>query len=99
MAFEVAQVLVVVRGEVADCVVGFGGGVDYGLAVVREAREVAAVFFGEERLFGAPFAAVVELQGFVGEGGEEEVACVVEGEGGCGGGGSGEFELLGGYVS
>ena len=96
MPLEVAQVLVVVGGEVADCVVGFGGGVDYGLAVVREAREVAAVFFGEEGFFGAPFAAVVELESFVGERGEEEVACVIEGKRGCGGRGSGEFELLGG---
>ena len=95
VAFEVAQVLVVVGGEVADCVVGLCGGVDDGLAVVREAREVAAVFFGEEGLFGAAFAAVVELECFVREGGEEEVAGVVEGEGcGCCGG-RGEFELLG----
>lgn len=38
MAFEVAQVLVVVGGEVADCVVSFGGGIDDGLGMVREAR-------------------------------------------------------------
>ena len=65
MPLEVAQVLVVVRGEVADRVVCFGGGVDDGLRVVREAREVAAVFFAQQGLFCAPFAAVVELQGFV----------------------------------
>lgn len=74
MAFEVAEVLVVVCREVTDRIVGFGGGVDYGLVVVREAREVAAIFFGEEGLFGAPFAAVVELEGFVGQRGEEEFA-------------------------
>ena len=65
VAFEVAQVLVIVGGEVADCVVRFGGGVDYGLGMVRETGEVAAVFFGEKCFFCPAFAAVVELEGFV----------------------------------
>ena len=52
-------------GEVADRVVCFCRGVDDGLAVVREAGEVAAVFFGEQRLFRASFAAVVELESLV----------------------------------
>ena len=47
MAFEIAQILVVVRGEVADCVVAFCGCIDNGLGVVREAREVATVLLAE----------------------------------------------------
>ena len=45
MAFEVAEELVIVCGEVADRIVAFGGGVYYRLGVVREASEVSTVFF------------------------------------------------------
>lgn len=78
VAFEVAQELIVVRGEVADCVVDFGAGINDGLRVVREAGEVGAVFLGEERLDQLAFFGVVELQRLVVAGGEEEFARVVE---------------------
>ena len=92
--FEVAQVLVVVGGEVADRVVAFGGGVEDRLGVVREAGEVGAVFFREERLEVPAFFRVVELEGFVAAGCEEEFARVVEGEGRDGGFGFAESEEL-----
>lgn len=67
---EVADVLVVVGGEVADGVVaGFGAGVEDALGVVGEAGEVGAVFFGEEGLHVRAFAGVVELEGVVVAGG------------------------------
>ena len=44
MAFEVAQELVVVGGEVANCIVAFGRGIDDGLGVVGEACEMSTVF-------------------------------------------------------
>lgn len=78
VAFEVAQELVVVRGEVADGVVDFGAGVDDRLRVVREAGEVGAVFLGEERFDQLAFFGVVELQRFVVAGGQQEFARVVE---------------------
>ena len=78
VAFEVAQELVVVRGEVADCVVDFGAGVDDRLRVVGEAGEVGAVFLGEERFDQLAFFGIVELQRLVVAGGEQEFARVVE---------------------
>ena len=76
--FEVAQELVVVRGEVADGVVDFGAGVEDGLRVVREAGEVGAVFFGEERFDLFAFFGVVELERLVVAGREQEFPRVVE---------------------
>ena len=78
MAFEVAQELVVVCGEVADCVVDFCTGVKDGLGVVREAGEVGAVFFGEQLFYVFAFFGVVELQRFVVAGRKEVFARVVE---------------------
>ncbi len=95
MAFEVAEELVVVGGEVTDGVVNFGGGVQNGLGVVGEAGEVAAVFLGEEGFEVFAFFCVVELKGVIGAGGEEELARVVEVEGCDCGFGFGELEELG----
>ena len=67
--------------EVADSVVGFGGCEDYVGAVVGEAGEVGAVFLGGERLDVFAFFGVVELEGVVCAGCDEEVAGVVEVEG------------------
>ena len=78
VGFEVAQVLVVVRGEVADRVVAFGRGVEDRLGVVGEACEVGAVFLREEGFQVSAFFGVVQLQGFVAAGCEEELARVVE---------------------
>ena len=94
VALEVAQVLVVVRGQVADGVVRLGRGVDDGLRVVREARQVAAVFLRQQRLLRPPFAAVVQLQRLVRQRRQQEVAAVVEVERGRRRVGLGELELL-----
>lgn len=74
MAPEITDVAVVVGGEVADPVVDFGRGVDEGLGVVCEACERAAIFLRLE-LFGvcAGFG-VVELEGVICAGEEEELA-------------------------
>lgn len=81
VTFEVAEELVVMGGEIADGVVDFGGGVQDGLGVVGEAGEVAAVFLGKEGFEVFAFFGVVELEGVIGAGGQEEFACVVEVEG------------------
>ena len=81
MAFEVAEELIVMGGEVADGVVDFCGGVQDGLGVVGEAGEVAAVFLGEEGFDVFAFFGVVKLKGVVGAGGEKKFARVVEIEG------------------
>ena len=86
MAAEVAQEGIVVGGEVADAVVFFGAGVDDGAGVVGEAGEVGAVFLAEQGLNGFAFFGVVEEEGIDGGGSEQELACVVEVEGGYVGG-------------
>ena len=78
MAFEVAEELVVVGGEVADRVVDFCAGVEDRLRVVGEAGEVGAVFLGEEGFDQFAFFGVVELERLVVAGGEQEFARVVE---------------------
>ena len=95
MAFEVADELVVVGGEVADGVVDFCGGVEDGLRVVGEAGEVAAVFLGKQSFDVFAFFGVVELEGIIGTGSEEKFTRVVEVEGCDRGFGLGEFEELG----
>ncbi len=81
MAFEVAEELVVVGGEVADGIVDFCGGVEDGLGMVGKAGEVAAVLLREEGFEVFAFFGIVELEGVIGAGGEEEFARVVEVEG------------------
>lgn len=66
------------RGEVADGVVKLGRCVDDRLRMVSKACQMAAVLLGEKRLLGSALAAVVELQGFITESREEELARVVE---------------------
>lgn len=46
--------------------------------MVSKARQMAAILLGEKRLLGSALAAVVELQGFIAESREEELARVVE---------------------
>ena len=94
VAPEVAQEGVVVRGEVADAVVLLGAGVDDGGGVVREARQVDAVFLAHERFDVPPFFGVVEQEGVVRAGGQAEFARVVKVERRDRGLGFGEFELL-----
>lgn len=94
MALEVSKELVVVRGEVADCVVAFGRGVDDGLGVVSEAGQVGAIFLGEKRFDMAAFFGIIELKGLVAAGGQEKLAQVVKGEGGGGGFGFAKSEEL-----
>jgi hypothetical protein len=95
VAFEVADVRVVVRGEVADRVVDFGACVDNALRVVREARQVHAVFLRLE-LFGMfTLLTVVNLERVVVAGYNGKFACVIEVERGDGGGAwTGRFEAL-----
>ena len=94
VAPEVAQEGVVVGGEVADAVVLLGARVDDGGGMVREAREVGAVFLAHEHLDVLAFLGVVEEEGVVGAGGQAEFARVVKVEGCHRGFGFGEFELL-----
>lgn len=77
MPAEIANVAVVVGGEVADPIIDLGRGVDEGLRMVRKASERAAVLLRLE-LFGvrAGFG-VVELEGVIGAGEEEQLARVV----------------------
>ena len=95
MAFEVAQELVVVGGEVADGVVDFCGGVQDGLRVVGEAGEVGAVFLGEKGFEVFAFFGVIELERVIGTGGEKEFTGVVEVKGCHCRFGFREFEELG----
>lgn len=81
MAFEVAEELVVVGGEVADSIVDFRGRVEDGLGVVGKAGEMTAVFLREEGFEVFTFFGIVELEGVIGASGEEEFARVVEVEG------------------
>jgi hypothetical protein len=75
-----------VRGEVADCVVDFGARVYDALCMVREAREMHAIFLRLE-LFGMfTFLTVVNLQRVVVARYNGELAGVIEVEGGDGGG-------------
>ena len=67
--FEVAEEGVVVRGQVADAIVFFGGGVDYGGGVVCETGEVGAVLLREQCFEVFAFFGVVELDGVVRAGG------------------------------
>ena len=94
MAAEVAQKGVVVRGEVADAVVFFGGGVDDGGGVVGEAGKMGAIFLAHEGFYVLAFFGIVEEEGVVGAGGQAEFAGIVKVEGCHGGFGLGEFELL-----
>ena len=94
MGFEIAQVLIVVRGEIADCVIYFCGGIEDGLGVMGEASKVGAIFLGEEGLDVLAFFGVVELEGVIAAGGNEVFARVVKVEGGNVGFGFGEFEKL-----
>jgi hypothetical protein len=55
---------------------------------------VGAIFLGEEGLEVFAFLGVIELDGVVRAGGEEEFAVVVKVEGCYAGFGFGEFELL-----
>ena len=78
MAFEVADENVIVCGEVADAVVELRGSIYDRTGVVGEPGEVGPVFLREKRFhFRAGFG-VVQLQGVVVAGGEEEFALVVE---------------------
>ena len=78
VAFEVAEELVVVGGEVADFVVELGAGIDDGGGVVGEAGEVGAVLLGEQLFHVPAFFGVVELDGAVVAGSQQELAGVVE---------------------
>ena len=79
MAFKVAQIEVVVRGEVAYCVVGFCGGVDDGLGVMCESGEMTAVFLGEQGLLSPTFTTVVELKGLIAQSCQKKFAAIIEG--------------------
>ena len=94
MSFKVAKELVVVGGEVANCVVNFCRGIQDGLRVVGDAGQVAAVFLGEESFQVFAFFGIVELEGVVGTGCKEEFARVVKVEGCNRCFGFGEFEEL-----
>ena len=94
MAAKVAQKGIVVRGEVADAVVVFCGGIDDGGGGVGEAGKVGAVFLAHEGFYVFAFFGIVEEEGVVGAGGQAELAGVVKVEGCHGGFGLGEFELL-----
>ena len=94
VAFEVAEELVVVGGEVADGVVAFCRSIDDRLGMVGKACEVGTILFAEEGLDRFAFFGGVELEGFVAASSEEEFARVVEVEGRHSGVGLAEFELL-----
>lgn len=81
MPAEVADIRVVVGGEVPDAVVELGAGVDDTLGIVRESRQGAAVFLRLELLgVGAGFG-IVDLERVVGAREEEEFARRVKVEG------------------
>jgi hypothetical protein len=62
VSFEVPYIAVIVRGQETNRIVDFRAGVDDGLGMVAEAREVNAVFLTFE-LFGVfAFFAVVDLE-------------------------------------
>lgn len=78
VALEVANVRVVVGGEVADVVVEFGRGVDDRLRVVGEAGKGGAVLLRLEFLCVGAGLCVVDVQSVVGAGKEEQLAGRVE---------------------
>ena len=61
---------------------------------MREPGKMTAILLREQRLFSAPLAAIVELKSLITESCQQEVAAVVEGQGGCGRVWLREFELL-----
>lgn len=78
VAFEVAQVLEVVGGEVADGFVVFGAGVEYRLRVMGEARQMGAVLFRQQFFHMFAFFGVIQLERVVVACSHEKFACVVK---------------------
>jgi len=78
VAFEVADVGVVVRGEVADRVVDFCTRVDDALRMVGEARKMYAIFLTLQLFCVLSFLAVVDLEGVVVARYYGKLACVIE---------------------
>ena len=95
VAPEVTEEGIVVGREVAYTIVLFRTRVDDGGGMVREAREMGAVFLAHERFYVFAFFGVVEEERVIGAGGQAEFPRVVKVEGCYGGFGFGEFELLG----
>jgi len=62
VALEVADVRVVVGGDVSHGIVYFCAGVDDALRVVREARKVDAIFMTLELFSPLAFSAIVDVK-------------------------------------
>lgn len=82
VAGEVVEEFGFVGVEVTDTVVGFGRCVDDVGGVVGEAGEVGTVFFGRDPFHEFALFGVEELEAVVGRGCDEELASVIEVEGG-----------------
>ena len=94
MSFEVTQVLVVVSGEIADCIIYLCRGIEDGLGVMGEPSKVGAVFLRKQCLDVFAFFGVIELEGVIATGSNEVFARIVEVKGRNMGFGFGEFIKL-----
>ena len=65
MAFEVSKELVIVCGEVTDCVIDLRAGVQNRLGMVGESGEMSSILLGEQCLYMLSFFSVIKLQGVV----------------------------------
>lgn len=81
MTFEVANVTVVMGGEVADAIVDLCRGVDDGVGMVGEASQGTAILLGLELFCMGTGFGVVDLERVIGPGEEEELARGVKVEG------------------
>lgn len=81
-------------GEVSDRFVMFGAGVEDGCGVVSKAGEMSPILLGQQLLDMLPLFGIVELEGVIVAGGDEQFAVVVEVERCHRSVRSGEFEKL-----
>lgn len=78
MAFEVADVAIVVGREITDAMVDFGGGIDDGIGVVGEAGQGAAILLRLQLFCVGAFFCVIELECVIGASEKNQGAGSVE---------------------